>query len=108
MTPRELWERYKALLFDDPALGVRLDLSRMGLDDRALADREPSLQGALAAMEALEQGAIANPDEKRLQPPLPAERFVRARSPVSHSSAPPRGRSGWGTRGSSPPPRRSA
>ena len=66
MTPRELWERYKALLFDDPGLGVRLDLSRMGLDERALADREPSLQRALSAMEALEKGAIANPDEKRM------------------------------------------
>jgi glucose-6-phosphate isomerase len=65
MTPRELWERYKALLFDDPGLGVLLDLSRMGLDEKALADREPSLRRALSAMEALEQGAIANPDEKR-------------------------------------------
>jgi glucose-6-phosphate isomerase len=66
MTPRELWERYKALLFDDPGLGVRLDLSRMGLDEAALAAREPSLRRALSAMEALEKGAIANPDEKRM------------------------------------------
>jgi glucose-6-phosphate isomerase len=66
MTPRELWERYKALLFDDPTLGVRLDLSRVGVDDRALADREPAIQGALSAMEALERGAIANPDERRM------------------------------------------
>jgi glucose-6-phosphate isomerase len=66
MTPRELWERYKALLFDDPGLGVRLDLSRMGLDGSALASREPSMQRALTAMEALERGAVANPDEKRM------------------------------------------
>jgi glucose-6-phosphate isomerase len=66
MTPRELWERYKALLFDDPGLGLRLDLSRMGLDEGALAAREPSLRRALSAMEALEKGAIANPDEKRM------------------------------------------
>jgi glucose-6-phosphate isomerase len=66
MTPRELWERYKALLFDDPGLGLRLDLSRMGLDERALADREPAMQRAFSAMEALEQGQIANPDEKRM------------------------------------------
>jgi glucose-6-phosphate isomerase len=66
MTPRELWERYKALLFDDPGLGLRLDLGRMGLDDRSLGDREPAIQRALAAMEALEHGAIANPDEKRM------------------------------------------
>jgi glucose-6-phosphate isomerase len=66
MTARELWERYKALLFDDPALGVRLDLSRLGLDERAFADREPALQRALVAMGALEEGAIANPDEQRM------------------------------------------
>ena len=66
MTARELWERYKALLFDDPGLGVRLDLSRAGLDDAALAQREGAAQAALAAMEALEGGAIANPDENRM------------------------------------------
>jgi glucose-6-phosphate isomerase len=66
MTPRELWERYRALLFDDPGLGLRLDLSRMGLDERAFADREPGLRQALSAMEALEAGAIANPDERRM------------------------------------------
>ena len=66
MTPRDLWERYKALLFDDPGLGVRLDLSRAGLGDGALAEREAAVQRALAAMEALERGAIANPDEKRM------------------------------------------
>jgi glucose-6-phosphate isomerase len=66
MTPRELWQRYRALLFDDPGLGVRLDLSRMGLDEGALADREPAAQRALSAMEALEGGAIANPDEGRM------------------------------------------
>jgi glucose-6-phosphate isomerase len=66
MTARELWTLYKALLFDDPGLGVRLDLSRMGLDDPALAEREAAVQAALEAMEALERGAIANPDEKRM------------------------------------------
>jgi glucose-6-phosphate isomerase len=65
MTPRELWERYKTLLFDDPGLGVRLDLSRAGLADTALAERERAVQAALDAMEALEGGAIANPDENR-------------------------------------------
>jgi glucose-6-phosphate isomerase len=65
MTPRELWERYRSLLFDDPGLGVRLDVSRMGLDERALAEREPAMQRAFSAMDALERGAIANPDEGR-------------------------------------------
>ena len=66
MNPRELWKRYKALLFDDPGLGVRLDLSRAGIGDAALAEREAALQAALSAMEELEAGAIANPDEKRM------------------------------------------
>jgi len=66
MTPRELWERYQTQLVDDPALGVRLDPSRLGLDERAFAEREPAMQRALAAMEELERGAVANPDEKRM------------------------------------------
>ncbi len=66
MTPRELWERYRSLLFDDPGLGVRLDVSRVGLDEKALADREPAIQRAFSAMDALEGGAIANPDEGRM------------------------------------------
>jgi glucose-6-phosphate isomerase len=66
MTPRELWERYKSLLLDEPALGFRLDLSRVGLDPRSLSEREAAMQSALDSMEALERGAIANPDEKRM------------------------------------------
>jgi glucose-6-phosphate isomerase len=66
MTPRELWERYKTQLFDDPGLGVRLDVSRLGLGETAFREREPALQEALSAMEALEGGAVANPDEKRM------------------------------------------
>jgi glucose-6-phosphate isomerase len=66
MTPRELWERYQAMLLDEPALGFRLDLSRMGVDERAFAEREPLVARALAAMAALEAGAVANPDENRM------------------------------------------
>ncbi len=66
MTPSELWERYKTLLFDDPTLGVRLDLSRMNLDVRALEEGEEALQAAYSEMDALEAGGIANPDENRM------------------------------------------
>jgi glucose-6-phosphate isomerase len=65
MTPSELWEHYKTLLFDDPALGVRLDLSRMNLGPRGLEEGEEALQAAYSAMDALEAGGIANPDENR-------------------------------------------
>jgi glucose-6-phosphate isomerase len=66
MTSRELWERYQAWSFEDAGLGLRLDLSRMGIDEPALAEREPLLQAAYEQMAALERGAIANPDEKRM------------------------------------------
>jgi glucose-6-phosphate isomerase len=66
MTPRELWEQYKSMLFDDPGLGVQLDLSRMNLPPDALEKAEAVLAPAYSAMDALEAGAIANPDEKRM------------------------------------------
>ena len=66
MTPRELWSLYKSLLFDDPELGFRLDLSRAGLDAAAFDARADALRMALEAMAALERGAIVNPDEKRM------------------------------------------
>ncbi|MFN8096372.1 MAG: glucose-6-phosphate isomerase [Vicinamibacteria bacterium] len=66
MTPRELWSLYKTLLFDDAGLGFRLDLSRAGLSAAALDGRRPALAKALDDMAALEKGAIANPDEKRM------------------------------------------
>jgi glucose-6-phosphate isomerase len=66
VNPRELWERYQAMLLDEPPLGFRLDLSRMGADEQALAEREPLVARALAAMAALEAGQVANPDENRM------------------------------------------
>jgi len=66
MTPRELWERFRTLRFDDPPLGLSLDASRTPLDDEALREREPAMQEALGAMAALEAGATANPDEDRM------------------------------------------
>src|SRR3990172_1622943 len=66
MTPRSLWEDYKALLLDEPSLGFRLDVSRMGLSEPALAEREPAIAEALRATAALERGSLANPDEKRM------------------------------------------
>ncbi len=66
MTPRELWQRYQAWSFVDEELALSLDTSRMGLVEKALAEREPLLQAAHEQMAALEKGAIANPDEKRM------------------------------------------
>ncbi|MBM3463637.1 MAG: glucose-6-phosphate isomerase [Armatimonadetes bacterium] len=61
-----LWERYKKYLIIDDALGFRLDVSRMDFTDAFMADMEPRIQKAFSAMDALEKGAIANPDENRM------------------------------------------
>lgn len=47
-------------------LGVSLDISRMRFSDSWLTGMEDSAKKAFAAMDALEKGAIANPDENRM------------------------------------------
>jgi glucose-6-phosphate isomerase len=66
MTAAELWQRYQRYLSRIPALGLTLDVSRMGFDEAFLERMSPALAGAFAGMEALERGAIANPDENRM------------------------------------------
>ena len=67
--PVSSWPRYRALSLHLPSLGVAVDLSRASLPDDALT-RDPlvsrGLPEAFAAMEALERGALANPDESRM------------------------------------------
>ena len=58
-----LWERFKGRLIHDAESGFSLDTSRLSYDDAYLSRMEPLMQSALKAMSALEQGAIANPDE---------------------------------------------
>jgi len=65
MDSLELWERYKSWLTDLPEIGFRLDVSRMGLTEAWVSGMESRMQGAFDAMEALEAGGIANPDEGR-------------------------------------------
>lgn len=66
MNPLQLWQRYQDYLCEVPPLGLSLDVSRMGFADDFFARMEPRMQAALAAMDALERGAIANPDENRM------------------------------------------
>lgn len=61
-----LWERYKKYLCECPSIGMALDISRMNFADDYLARMEPKIHLAYAAMDALEAGAIANPDENRM------------------------------------------
>ena len=66
MSDQALWERFKARLCVADSVGVSVDLSRMGFSDQFLAQHDPALRKALVAMDALEAGAIANPDEQRM------------------------------------------
>ena len=66
--PSEDWNRFRALSLSLPELPLLVDLSRTCLDADALAS-DPLVTGAFPAvfgeMEALEKGAVANPDENR-------------------------------------------
>jgi glucose-6-phosphate isomerase len=66
MDTRRLWNRYQAWLYDDPPTGFRLDVSRMDLSDADDGAMAPAFAEAFSAMDALEKGAIANPDEGRM------------------------------------------
>lgn len=64
--PPMTWDRFKSLYYTHPKLGLSLDVSRMPFPDDFPAFMEPRLKQAFADMAALEGGAIANPDEKRM------------------------------------------
>lgn len=66
MNNKLLWERYKKYLCACPEVGLTLDISRLNFPDDYLARMEPLIQKAYKAMDALEAGAIANPDEQRM------------------------------------------
>ena len=60
------WSRFKSHHYHNADLGVSLDISRLPFPDDFLPSMEPAMQKAFAAMAALEKGAVANPDEKRM------------------------------------------
>ena len=61
-----LWQRYVQYLVVDRELGFTLDVSRVKFTDADLAPLLPRMQAALAAMQQLEAGSIANADENRM------------------------------------------
>ena len=63
--PKALWERFCQLIWHDQSLGFWLDASRMGLEEATLDTLAKPMAQAFEAMERLEAGAIANPDEGR-------------------------------------------
>lgn len=64
--PDALWKRYLDWLYQHKELGLYLDVSRVGFTDEFVVDMEHRFQAAFKAMEDLEKGAIANPDEGRM------------------------------------------
>ena len=60
-----LWQRFQQYWLLDERTGISLDISRMRFPDDFFARMEAPAQAAFAAMQALEGGAIANPDEHR-------------------------------------------
>ena len=66
MDNQQLWQRYQNWLYYHEGLDIYLDVSRMGFDARFVATVEPKFTDAFESVAKLEQGAIANPDEKRM------------------------------------------
>src|SRR5271166_1413037 len=66
MSTPNLWKRFQQHLCQVPALGLSLDVSRMRFEDGYLDRMAAPMTRAFEAMDALERGAIANPDEQRM------------------------------------------
>lgn len=62
----DLWNRYQDWLYHHPGLGLYLDASRMRFGPDLPDQLKPKFAKAFDAMEALERGSIANPDEQRM------------------------------------------
>jgi hypothetical protein len=66
MSSSALWHRFQEHFVAYEDLGFSLDISRMRFADDFLERMEPEVRRAFVAMDQLEAGAIANPDEKRM------------------------------------------
>ena len=62
----ELWRRFCRSRWSAPELELSLDVSRVRMDQAPDAPLASALARALAAMAALEGGALANADEERM------------------------------------------
>lgn len=59
------WDRFKKYYLPIDSLGFALDISRLQFADDYLQFMEPKINEAFEAMQSLEAGNIANPDENR-------------------------------------------
>ncbi|MFP4166241.1 MAG: glucose-6-phosphate isomerase [Opitutales bacterium] len=60
------WTHFNQHYLPLQALDFAIDTSRMDFGANFFSEMEPRMQGAFEAMQALEAGAIANPDENRM------------------------------------------
>ncbi len=60
------WSKFNEYYLPIDELDFALDISRIDFSDGYLAEMEPRMQSAFSAMDALEAGSIANPDEGRM------------------------------------------
>ena len=65
-TASELWDRYRRYVSIAESIDLTLDISRMSFEPDFFDKMEPDMQKAYRAMDELERGAIANPDENRM------------------------------------------
>lgn len=66
MKEQPRWERWTSRVCEDPRTGVLLDWSSLGVGPEGFDAMRTKALEAMAAMRALEAGALANPDEKRM------------------------------------------
>ncbi len=66
MDTAALWQRYQDWLYYHAGLELYLDVSRVRFDDAFVAELQPKFEKAFQLVDALEKGAIANPDENRM------------------------------------------
>jgi len=66
MSSAELWKRFREYRSQVSDLGLSLDVSRMNFDAGFIERMKKPMAEAFASMDALERGAIANPDEERM------------------------------------------
>jgi glucose-6-phosphate isomerase len=64
--PPASWERFQQFYYNYPAIGLAVDLSRTAVSEDVISAMKPAFEKAFRAMDDLEGGAIANPDEKRM------------------------------------------
>lgn len=66
MNAQQLYQRYRDHLCVCPSIGLQLDISRMTFADDFFDRMAGPMDKAYQAMDQLEAGAIANPDEQRM------------------------------------------